>query len=337
MKPFTVLKILLLLAIATGLLFFAFKGINVSEVFGKMKQANLFWLFLSFALSFIALISRAYRWNLLIEPLGYSPKLKNTTYAVSIGYFANLAFPRLGEVTRCGTLGRAESIPFSSLLGTVIVERIVDVITLFICLILAAIIEFRKVSEFLSPRIQNVKRFLISPIGIIVMVVVIIFIVLGIYYFKKKQQLKGKESPIVHFFNELIKGIKSIANLNRPWQFIFQSFFIWGLYFLSAYVCFFALPATSHLGLKAALVILTLGAVGMTIPLPGGTGSYHILVSQGLMLYGLSKEDGLSFATLLHGLQLLMIVLVGSISLFLLFLENKKARNKIEGTSSIPH
>jgi uncharacterized membrane protein YbhN (UPF0104 family) len=108
--------------------------------------------------------------------------------------------------------------------------------------------------------------------------------------------------------------------------FVFHSVFIWVLYFLSAYVCFFALPATNGLGLGPALFILTLGGLGMSAPVQGGIGVYHLLVSQGLMLYGLSQQDGLAFATLLHSMQIVMIVVLGSISLFLLFLERKKQK-----------
>ena len=330
-KLLSFLKYILLLIITAALLFFAFRGISIGKVFSEMIKANIFWASLSLILSVIALISRAYRWNLLLEPLGYSPKLKNTTAAVSIGYFANLAFPRLGEVTRCGTLSRAESIPFSSLLGTVVVERIVDVITLLICLALTAVIEFKRLGNFLTqniidPLLGKIKHFIASPIGMIATIVFFALIIFAVIYFKKRQKQKGKESAVAHFIKELITGLKAIANLKRPWLFIFHSVFIWVLYFLSAYVCFFALPATSGLGLGPALFILTLGGLGMSAPVQGGIGVYHLLVSQGLMLYGLSQQDGLAFATLLHSMQIVMIVVLGSISLFLLFLERKKQK-----------
>src|SRR5438034_10840907 len=107
-----------------------------------------------------------------------------------------------------------------------------------------------------------------------------------------------KELAIAYFIKELINGLRSIANLKLPWLFIFHSILIWGLYYLSAYVCFFALPSTTNLGLSAALFVLTLGGIGMSAPVQGGIGVYHLLVSQGLMLYGLSQQDGLTFATL---------------------------------------
>lgn len=327
------LKFALILAVAFLLLYFAFRGISIQKVFSEMLKANIFWVSLSFIISVVAIISRAYRWNLLLEPLGYSPNIKNTSYAVCIGYFANLAFPRLGEVTRCGTLNRAESIPFSSLLGTVIVERIIDVISLLICLMLTAILEFKRLGNFLSnnivdPMMAKSRQIMTSPVGIAAVIGFIVIVIVVILYFKKRQKQQGKESVIAHFIRELISGLKTIANLKRPWLFVFHSIFIWVLYFLSAYVCFFALPPTSGLGLSAGLFVLTLGGLGMSAPVQGGIGVYHLLVSQGLMLYGLSQQDGLAFATLLHSLQIVMILILGSLSMLLIFFNRRATQAK---------
>ncbi len=327
-KLLTILKFVLLLAIAIGLLFFAFRGISVDKVFNEMMKANLSWIFLSVAVSIVALISRAYRWNLLIEPLGYSPQLKNTFYSLMVGYFANLAFPRLGEVTRCGSLAKAESIPFSSLLGTVIVERVVDVISLLICLILTAIIEYKTLGSFLMdsiihPLIEKLKHSITSPPVIIAIAILVTAIFLLIRYFRNKARQTGKDSGVANLITELISGLRSIAKLKRPWSFVFHSTLIWTLYYISAYLCFFSLPATSHLGLTVALFVLVVGGLSMSAPVQGGIGVYHLLVSEGLMLYGLSKQDGLAFATLIHASQILLVVLLGSVSLLLLFLKNK--------------
>lgn len=330
----SIIKFILLLTIAIGLLLFAFRGISIKKIAHEIFRANIFWVLLSLVPSIIALVSRAYRWNLLIEPLGYKPRLKNTFYAVTIGYFANLAFPRLGEVTRCGTLGRVESIPFSSLLGTVIVERIVDVISLLICLMLTAIIEFKRLGNFLTkniidPVFGKFKTIITSPVAIAVGLVFVVLVCFVLIYFRKRQKQKRKESTISHFIKELIAGLRAIVTLKRPWLFVFHSIFIWVLYFLSAWVCFFALPATSGLGLGVALFVLTLGGLGMSAPVQGGIGVYHLLVSQGLMLYGLSQEEGLAFATLLHSLQIVMIVVLGSLSMLLIFFNRKTSQEKL--------
>ena len=327
-KVISVLKFFLLLAIAVGLLLFAFRGISLRSIVQEIVKANVWWVLLSVVPSIAALVSRSYRWNLLIEPLGYKPKLIKTFYAVTIGYFANLGFPRLGEVTRCAALSKAESVPFNMLLGTVIVERVVDVLTLIICLILTAIIELNRLGTFLvgtiiDPVIEKVKQLFSSPVLLAGLVIVIIAVLFVVRYFRIKLKRANGESRIVHLFRGLVSGLKSIGQLKRPWLFIFHSILIWVLYLLSVYLCFFALPVTRGLGLTAALFLLVAGGLGMSAPVQGGIGAYHLLVSQGLMLYGLSKRDGLAFATLVHTSQILMIILLGSASLFLLFINRR--------------
>ena len=334
-KLLTALKYLFLLAIAGVLLWFAFRGISIRNVFSEMLKANFFWVSLSLVFSIVALISRAYRWKLLIESTGYSPPLKKTFYALMVGYFANLAFPRLGEVTRCGSLSKSEIIPFTSLLGTVIVERVIDVISLFICLLLAAIIEYKRLGNFLQdniiqPIIDKFKQVMGSPIFLIAAILLIAGLVFAIIIYIKRVRQKGKESKWVQLMKGLIDGLRSIAKLKRPWLFIFHSVFIWVLYFFGVYVCFFALPFTSHLGFSAALFLLVAGGLAMSAPVQGGIGAYHLLVSQGLILYGVSQQDGLAFATLLHTLQTLMVVLFGVASLILLFSGKKNLHKTSE-------
>jgi glycosyltransferase 2 family protein len=326
-KPASILKVLLLLAVAGGLLYFSFKGMSFSKIVQQLREANIFWVSLSLIISVGAFISRAYRWKLLIEPLGYNPSLKKTFYAVMVGYFANYALPRLGEVTRCGSLNKTESVPFTSLIGTVIIERAVDVLTLLACMVLTAIIEFNRLGTFLSEKIFTPMRAKLenaatSPLFIIAVLALMGLLVFGVFYFRKKKRQSSKGSKVSHFVNELLKGLKSIANLKRPGQFIFHSILIWIFYFLSTYLAFFALPNT-HLSMGAALFLLVLGSIAMSAPVQGGIGVYHLLVSEGLMLYGLSRENGLAFAILVHGSQMVLTILLGAACFLLLFLENK--------------
>jgi uncharacterized protein (TIRG00374 family) len=327
-KLFSFLKYTVLLALALGLLAFAFRGVNVSKIIHQMLQANMFWIAVSVIPSIVALISRAYRWNLLIESSGFSAPLHKTTYSLMVGYFANLAFPRLGEVTRCGALSRSESIPFNVLLGTVIVERVVDVVSLLLCLLLACILEFKRLGDFLLDNIVDpiVNKFnlLNSPLILAGLVGFILAVVLTARYLNIKKKRLGKESKAAGFVKGLINGVKSLANLKRPWLFVFHSAIIWFLYYLSMYISFFAFPFTSSLGWTAALFLLVAGGFGMSAPVQGGIGVYHLLVSQGLMLYGLTKQQGLTFATLIHSSQMLLITLLGLVSLIFLFSERKR-------------
>ncbi len=323
-KPLSVLKYIILLIIAVGLLFLAFRGISIKSILHNLLQAKISWILLSVLLSLGAFISRAFRWNLLIEPLGFSPPLRKTTYALMIGYLANLAFPRLGEVTRCGSLSKSESIPFSSLLGTVIIERIIDLISLFICLFLVALVEYERLENFLAlnivqPLSGKWKQLVHAQYPFIIGILVIVILIFTIFYVIRRPREKSKESKFEKLIDDLYKGLRSLGKLERPWLFLFHSVLIWLLYFLSVYTCFFSLPSTSHLGLGAGLLILVVGGLGMSAPVQGGIGAYHLLVSQGLILYGLTTEEGLTFATLIHTLSMLIVVIF-----ILLFSENKK-------------
>lgn len=329
-KIFPILKYTVLLLFATALLFFAFRGMDITKIVHGILHANMFWVSVSALISVIAFVVRAHRWNLLIEPLGYWPSLKNTTCSLMVGYFANLALPRLGEVSRCGTLSKAESIPFNKLLGTVIVERAIDVLSLLVCMLLAAAIEFKKLGHFFSenifnPVLKKIEFVTGSPLLLGAITIVLLGLIAALIYFTRKN--KGTESVLSKLIKGFIDGLRSVANLKRPWQFIFHSILIWVLYYLGVFVALYAFSSTSGLGAGAALFLLVAGGIGMSAPVQGGIGAYHLLVSQGLVLYGISQQDGLTFATLLHSLQLLLIVVFGTISLLLLFAGRKKPKD----------
>ncbi len=317
------------MGIGIALLFLAFKGVDLKSAFNEIKQTDIFWMSISILCSVIAFVSRAYRWNILIEPLGFKPKLKNTTYAVLIGYFANLALPRLGEVTRCGSLSKAEKVPFDVLLGTVIVERVIDVISLLICFLLTAIFEYERLGNFLydnllAPLKDKLNHAMGSPLFIAIGLVLIVLVIVFIRMLRKNSGKHGFISKLVALLKGILEGLKSVRNIKRPWAFVFHSVFIWVLYFFSSYVCLFALPATNHLGWRAGLFILSVGGMSMSAPVQGGIGVFHLLISQGLLLYSIPHEHGIAFATLLHSTQTILVILLGTISFAMLFFAGKK-------------
>lgn len=333
-KLVKILKYLALLAVSTGLLFLAFRGMDLKKIVEEMLRANMFWVALSGLISVIAFVVRAHRWNLLIRPLGYSPSLKNTTCSVMVGYFANLAFPRLGEVSRCGALNKAESIPFNKLFGTVIVERVIDVISLLICMLIAAAIEFKRLGNFFSenifnPIIKKIELTTKTPLLLAAVIIILLGSIVAFIYFIRKSKNKGKESAISKLVTGFADGLRSVAKLKNPVEFIFHSILIWVLYYVSVYVALYAFTFTNGLGANAALFLLVAGGIGMSAPVQGGIGAYHLLVSQGLLLYGISEQNGLAFATLLHSLQILLIVVLGTISLLFLFTGSKSSGDPV--------
>src|SRR6185503_9196949 len=231
-KLLNILKYIILLGVAAALLLYALKGMDIKKIFQQIANANIFWVAVSGFISIVAFVVRAHRWNLLIEPMGYSPSLKNTTYSVMVGYFANLAIPRLGEVSRCGALSKAESIPFNKLLGTVIIERIIDVLSLLACILLAAALEYKRLGNFFTEKVfdplnDKFQALTNSPILLTaVVLLLVILLVVAIYFFRKNLK-KGSDPRINKIIRGFIDGLRSVANLKRPGIFIFQSIFIW--------------------------------------------------------------------------------------------------------------
>jgi uncharacterized protein (TIRG00374 family) len=326
----SILKTLLFLVIGGGLLWHTFKNQDLSLIFTRIKNADLSWVVLSIIISVAALISRSMRWKQLIEPLGYKPRLSSAFNAVMFGYAANMAIPRLGEVSRCGALSKSDDIPFEKLIGTVIIERTCDVIMLVVCILLSALFEFDLIGGFLSKHILNP---IISAVGNsyllgLLFVVFIIAFIIGYRFVLKHYHQHPIIVKLKTFLKGLADGLVAVTRLENKWLFLFHTLFIWVMYFLMTYVCFFALPETSGLSPMAGLFIMVIGAIGMTAPVQGGIGVYHLLVSEGIVLFGLTPDDGITFATLVHSGQTLLLVLLGGISMIYLFFFTKPISSK---------
>ncbi|MEA1898050.1 MAG: lysylphosphatidylglycerol synthase transmembrane domain-containing protein [Bacteroidota bacterium] len=323
-------KFLLFLFIGIALLYFAFKDISLQDLWFDLKHANYNWVILALCLSILSHLSRAMRWKILIEPLGYTPKTRNVFYAVMIGYLANLAAPRLGEISRCGSLNKTDKIPFDSLIGTVIVERAIDLLTL---IILTIIIFFSKINFFGNFIVQNVylplsgkfQNMFSSSIRILFLIGIISIFLVVIWYFREAISRMRVFQKLKKFGLGVFDGIKSVYKMKRFSAFIFQTFFMWFMYFLMTWVMVFALPETSSLTAIDGLFLLVIGSFGMAAPVQGGIGAFHWIISRGLTIYGIPFEKGLAFATILHESQLLMVLILGSISLIIVVLNRKKS------------
>jgi len=324
-KLLAALKYTLLFSAGLTLLWLTFRHQNLSEIYEKIKQADPFWLAASLFLAVLAFISRAIRWVILIEPNGIKPKLAPTFYALMIGYFANLAIPRIGEITRCATLAKSEKLSFNILIGTVIVERVIDLFMLFFSMLLVAIFEFDVLGNFLQ---EKILRPIFSGVhgtkGILTVAAAGILFVIIVALLIRKFGNNALVSKLKKMLLEISAGLKSVLRMKNNGWFLFHTFFIWFIYFLMTYVCFYCLPATSHLDMKAGLFVLVIGGLGMSAPVQGGIGAFHYIVSQGLQLFGVSNTDGIVYATLVHTTQTLLVVFLGTLSLLLMFLSGKK-------------
>ncbi|MFN8354767.1 MAG: lysylphosphatidylglycerol synthase transmembrane domain-containing protein [Spirosomataceae bacterium] len=318
------------LVVAGSLMWWVFKDIDLAAMFEQFKKADYRWIIVSALLAMVAHWSRAYRWCMLMEPMGYKPSVFHATLAVWVGYFANFILPRMGEVTRCGSLQQTDGIPFEKSFGTVVAERIFDVITLLVLIALNFLLEFDRLSEFflsffgdkLQGSANKGSLLLLAGGGLVLLVVVGWFV-----YQRFQQQILANPvvQKIVGFLQGLLDGLLSIRKLRRPWLFIFHSVLIWTMYYFMSFVLFWSIPETAHLSMLAGLTVLVVGAIGTAAPTQGGIGAYHVLVGNVMVLYGLTKEAGITLATFIHGSQMVTILFVGAVSFLITLFVRRKA------------
>lgn len=324
----TFIRYLVFLIIGVLLLYLAFKGQDLNKMLSDLKRADFTWVFLSIIATLLAHAMRAYRWNLMIGSLGHgTPSMLNTFHAVIMGYLANLAFPRMGELARCSVISKSDNIPVIKLLGTVIAERMVDLLMLGIVFAMAIMLEFKLLSGFLYKHILIKLSGRIGDITLLIFAFILLIMIIIFFFILMKRKKWGISNRLLKFFSGMKTGILSVKNLDNKTAFILSSVFIWLLYGLSSYLCFFALSSTSSLGPGAALSTLVFGSLAMIAPVQGGIGAFHWMVSEGLTIYGISKIDGLSYALLAHTTQTLIILIIGSLSLILFLKQSTRKRS----------
>ncbi len=304
----------------------------MGDVVNRFTQVNYSWVLLSVFLSLISHALRAYRWNILLAPVGYTSLSTYRTFkAVMIGYLTNLIAPRLGEITRCTVLKRTDGVNMSASIGTVVAERIFDFLGLLSLIVFALIIEFDRLSTFFTSFINDkFSGVQLTPakLGIILLFG---FILAGglliLWWFRERIKRKPFYYKLRSFIREMMNGFTSVLRLERRRGFWLSTVLIWLLYYIMAYVLFFSVESTSHLGLTAGLSILIMGGLGMSAPVQGGFGTYHILVGSILLTYGIAEKDGFFFATLVHTSQTISVMIFGGISLLLTLPSKKKNNN----------
>lgn len=317
MKISNVIKFIASLLIASVLFYVVFRDVSLEDFIGKLDGVSFSWIFLSIGLSILSHLLRSYRWNLTLEPLGYRLTTFRTFLSLMVGYLANLAFPRLGEVTRCGMLKKNDKVPMSVGIGSVITERLLDFIILLSLIALDFIIEFEMIFDFFLDSIgwdqyQN-KTVIFSSVG----VVLLIGIVGSVWLIRLFLSHDFKNETLIKLklkFSTLVDGLLSILKMKNVVGYVLSTVGIWMLYFLMSYVMFFSMGETSHLGLGAGLSILAAAGVSMAMPVQGGIGAYHAIVSGVLVIYGVDPTTALFFATLLHTSQMIMMLILGSAS-----------------------
>ena len=323
------LQFVVFLLIGLGLLYIAFRGIDLNELVIEIRQANYFWVAVSMIFAVLALVFRTFRWRLLIEPLNRFPKKINIFHAINVGYMANFVFPRIGEITRCGVLNRTDNIPVGSLFGTVIVERIFDLMMAVLMMVLLLLLRFNAVGGFI---IENIMQPLLSKLpGLGWMIAIFALLTLTVYILFK---IFRKRLSKIRIFRKIrvllwsvVNGIKSAYRIRNFGWFIVLNFLVYVMYFLQTYVLFFALESTSSLGLGDALFLMVLSALALILPVQGGIGAYHWIISMGLTIFGLTREEGMVYATISHSVTSILLILLGALSLIFVFYGSRNKKN----------
>jgi hypothetical protein len=260
--------------------------------------------------------------------MGYQTSATTTFYAVMIGYLANSAFPRLGEVTRCGVLAKKTDTPFNALFGTVISERIFDLIILI--LIILSVILFQLdllknfVDKYFIESLSGMMETRIILYGIAAFFIIVILpIILFRIYIHRIRQLRIYQRLSV-FLKGLLDGVRTIGRIKEKWAFLLWTAVIWTFYILMTYVAFFALDATSHLNFLDGMTLMALGSVGIVAPVPGGIGAYQFVVKAILVeIYHVASEPAASFSIILWSTQMVLILSAGVFSYYMLMFKKK--------------
>ncbi len=307
------------------LLWWVFQGQDLQAIQETLRGAHYEWIIASGVAALWAHWLRALRWRMLMEPLGAQPSKAATYHAVMFGYLANLALPRMGELTRCGAISRKTKLPINSLLGTVIIERAIDMVLLLVFTTLTLVLNFSLLRE---PMFRVIDKLLAMQIlGIPLWLLGISAIASSIAAFAVyRKALSGKlNHPLVlktkGFLRGLWVGVLSVKELRHPFLFVLYSVGIWVGYYLMTYFCVFAFESTSMLNPNEGLLILIAGSFGFVAPVQGGIGAYHAVISRLLVMLpgrNIGFTDALSFATLTHAAQTILVMVAGFVSMVVL-------------------
>lgn len=298
------------------------------DIWKEIGNMNMKWYLVAFLLSLISNYSRAVRWQTIIEPSGYKPGTMNTFMSINIMYLFNSVIARLGEVSRCTILYRYEKIPVTKLVGTVLVERVVD----FICFGLMMGILFISQLDFIKTYLlrPDVQQNLSDKVDL--WPILTFFAMLGvacivaIYIFRERLLELPIGKKVGKFLQDMWEGIKSTKKIERKWTFIFHTVLIWTMYFGVLYVSFFSYEHTRGLGFTVAFAALMMGSLGMIIPSAGGIGTWNLMVTFTLVLYGVSEPNAFIYSIIALFMMTLTNIVAGGLSFIYLPIYNRKSK-----------
>jgi len=308
-------QVLASLGIAVWIFWLLYRNIEFDSLKAQILSSNWFWILLSMVIALGGYWIRGWRWALLINEEGGEKVTANRAYhAVMVGYLVNMLIPRAGEVARCGVLTRTNGISLGHLLGTVILERSIDLLFLVATIFLAFLVEnqlFLSLAgelidlDGLGQKILSNLPLFLAAIAVFALLVYLIF---------RKFRSSGLINKLQEFARQMLSGIRSIRTLDRPIAFWASSILIWVIYYLTMYIVSIGIQSTANLTPGEVLLVMVMGTIGMVAPVQGGIGTFHALVAYILIQFGVSESDGKIFAAIIHGTQVILVLIAGLIS-----------------------
>ena len=306
------LKIIIPLLFGGGLIWYLFTIIPPKTLLEYFKNANYWWISLGLFFGILSHLSRAYRWKFMLEPMGYTPRFINSALAVLIGYFVNLAIPRAGEVSRASVMANYENIPFEKGFGTIVAERIADLIMMFLIIGVTLLIQFDFILQLVKEKLDPVK----------IIIGLAVCLIGGFFFYKYvRKSTKGLGLKIKNFIKSLVEGVTSIFRMKNKWPFIFHTIFIWAMYVLMFWA---TIPAIEGLQVPFGGILVGFIAGGFSIAATnGGIGLYPLAVAGAFTLFGVPEEPSTAFGSVMWAAQTAMVILFGGLSFLLLPICNK--------------
>jgi len=307
-----IVKIIIPLLFGGGLVWYLFTIIPPKTLLEYFKNANYWWISLGLFFGILSHLSRAYRWKFMLEPMGYTPRFINSALAVLIGYFVNLAIPRAGEVSRASVMANYENIPFEKGFGTIVAERIADLIMMFLIIGVTLLIQFDFILQLVKEKLDPVK----------IIIGLAVCLIGGFFFYKYvRKSTKGLGLKIKNFIKSLVEGVTSIFRMKNKWPFIFHTVFIWAMYVLMFWA---TIPAIEGLQVPFGGILVGFIAGGFSIAATnGGIGLYPLAVAGAFTLFGVPEEPSTAFGSVMWAAQTAMVILFGGLSFLLLPICNK--------------
>ena len=306
------LKITLPLIFGGCLVWYLFTVIPPETLLDYFKNANYWWIALGLFFGVLSHLSRAYRWKFMLEPMGYKPKFTNSVLAVLIGYFVNLAIPRAGEVSRATVMANYENIPFEKGFGTIVAERIADLVMMFLIIGITLLIQFDFILQLVKENFDPIKISILLGVSVI-----------GgfLFYSYLRKSTSGIGLKIKNFVKSLVEGVTSIFRMKNKWAFIFHTVFIWVMYVLMFWA---TIPAIEGLQVPFGGILVGFIAGGFSIAATnGGVGLYPLAVAGAFTLFGVPEEPSTAFGSVMWAAQTVMVIVFGGLSFLLLPIYNK--------------